>query len=407
VVQISVPGIDLDLLRNYYDSNSLLGVFSIMTGGSAENFSIVMMGLSPYINASIIIQLLTVIVPQLESLSKEGESGRKKINQYTRWLTLPLAFLQSYGMIALMNNQFGVQVVDIFNPYVVLPIMLTLSAGTVMLMWIGEIMSEKGIGNGISMIIFTGIMSNIPLVFGQQFGIIQSDLITGNYARITPFVATIVITLILTLIVILITEGQRQLQVTYASKGATKAQQGILPIRVNQAGMIPIIFAISMVNFPSILAQLFAASNSETLKQISGAITTYFPETGIAYALTYFLLIFAFTYFYVSITFNPDQVAENIQKKGGYIAGIRPGKETANYLEKISNRLNFLGGAFLAFIGVSPLLIQYLFQDLFATTSIPLVISGAGLIIIVGTILELSRQVNTHLISQDYRKFKF
>jgi preprotein translocase subunit SecY len=232
-------------------------------------------------------------------------------------------------------------------------------------------------------------------------------LITGNYARITPFVATIVITLILTLIVILITEGQRQLQVTYASKGATKAQQGILPIRVNQAGMIPIIFAISMVNFPSILAQLFAASNSETLKQISGAITTYFPETGIAYALTYFLLIFAFTYFYVSITFNPDQVAENIQKKGGYIAGIRPGKETANYLEKISNRLNFLGGAFLAFIGVSPLLIQYLFQDLFATTSIPLVISGAGLIIIVGTILELSRQVNTHLISQDYRKFKF
>jgi len=398
-IQVSVPGIDLNTIRSLFDRNSLLGIFSIMTGGSAKNFSIVMMGLSPYINASIIMQLLTVIVPQLESLSKEGESGRRKINKYTRWLTAPLAFLQSYGMIALMNSQLGTPVVDIYNPASVIPVMLTLSAGTVFIMWLGELITEKGISNGISLIIFAGIISNVPVIVGQQLGLAQEDS-----SRLIPFVAMLIITLILTIIVILITEGQRQIPITYAGKGQGKAQRGILPIRVNQAGMIPIIFAVSMVTFPSVIGQLLSGSSSPTLVKIGNFIVTYFPVNSIAYGIVYFLLIMGFTFFYVSITFNPEQVAENIQKRGGYIPGVRPGTQTAEYLSKVSNHLNLFGGLFLSLIGISPLLLNIIFQDLFTISSVPLIISGAGLIIIVGVILEIIRQIKAQLITQDYKQ---
>lgn len=400
--QISVPGVNLDTIRGIYNQNSILGIFSAMTGGSAENFSIVMMGLSPYINASIIMQLLTVIVPQLESLSKEGEQGRKKINKYTRWLTAPLAFLQSYGMIVLINSQSptGVPIIEnIYNPAVIIPIMITLTAGTVFIMWLGELMTEKGIGNGISLIIFAGIISQVPIILGQQLGLAQEDT-----TRLIPFTVMLIITLLLTVLVILMTEGQRQLKVTYAGKGQGKAQNAVLPIRVNQAGMIPIIFAISMVTFPSVLAQLLTNATSPWLRNISDFLNTYFQINSIAYGIAYFIFIMGFTFFYVSITFNPEEVAENIQKRGGYIPGIRPGKETAEYLGKVSGRLNLFGGLFLAFIGISPIILEVVFQDLFATTSIPLIISGAGLIIVVGVVLELIRQVNAQLIMQDYNK---
>ncbi len=401
--QISVPGVNLDTIRSIISQNSLLGIFSIMTGGSAENFSIVMMGLSPYINASIIIQLLTVIVPQLEALSKEGEQGRRKINKYTRWLTAPLAFLQSYGMIILINSQSpsGVPIIDnIYDPTVILPIMLVLTGGTVFIMWLGELMTEKGIGNGISLIIFAGIISQVPVMVGQQLGLAQEES-----SRLIPFAIMLLITLVLTIIVILMTEGQRKIPITYGGRtGQTKGENAFMPIRVNQAGMIPIIFAISMVTFPSVIAQLLAGAESETLRTISDFINTYFAVNSLAYGIVYFLLILGFTYFYVSITFNPEQVAENIQKRGGYVPGIRPGKQTAEYLEKVSGRLNLFGGSFLAFIGVSPLLLQVVFEDLFTVTSVPLIISGAGLIIVVGVILELVRQVNSQLIMQDYNK---
>lgn len=399
--QISIPGADLDAIRTVINKNQLLGIFSALTGGSAENFSIVLMGLSPYINASIIMQLLTVIVPKLENLSKEGEQGKRKINQYTRWMTVPIAFLQSYGMIVLINSQAAVPIVpNIGNPAVVLPIMLTITAGTVFLMWLGELITENGIGNGISLIIFTGIIAQIPVMLGQTF-----SLASAETERLIPFVLMLLVTIALLVFVIMVTEGNRQIPIIYAGRGTRgKSDHAVLPIRVNQAGMIPIIFGVSMATFPGVLAQLFANSANETLRAIANGIQTYFHVNSPLYMLVYFGLVIAFTYFYVSITFNPEQVADNLQKRGGYIPGIRPGKETADYLGKVSNRLNLWGGLFIAFIAVLPLVLGSVFTSL-NMGSVPLLISGAGMIIIVGVVLELIRQVNAQLVMHDYSKF--
>lgn len=399
--QISIPGADLDAIRSVINQNQLLGIFSMMTGGSAENFSIILMGLSPYINASIIMQLLTVIIPKLESLSKEGESGRKKINQYTRWLTVPIAFLQSYTMIVVINVQSSIPIIqDMGNIEVLLPIMITITAGTVFLMWLGELMSEYGIGNGISLIIFAGIIAGVPTMLGQTLALTQQD---AN--QVVPFVLMLLITVGLLVAVVLITEGQRQIPIVYAGRGTRgKSDHAILPIRINQAGMIPIIFAVAMATFPGLLAQLFQNSESGSLKAIADFILTYFHTNSALYILVYFLLVIGFTYFYVSITFNPDQVAENLQKRGGYVPGIRPGKETAEHIGKVSSRLNLWGGIFIGLIAIFPLLLGSIFTSL-NLGSITMLISGAGMIIVVGVVLELIRQVNAQLVMHDYSKF--
>jgi len=399
--QISIPGADLDAIKTVINKNQLLGIFSALTGGSAENFSIILMGLSPYINASIIMQLLTVIVPRLENLSKEGEAGKRKINQYTRWMTVPIAFLQSYGMIVLINSQSAVPIVpNIADPAVVLPIMITITAGTVFLMWIGELITENGIGNGISLIIFAGIIAQIPVMLGQTL-----SLASAETERLIPFVLMLLVTIALLVFVIMVTEGNRQIPIIYAGRGTRgKSDHATLPIRVNQAGMIPIIFGVSMATFPGVLAQLFANSTNETLKAIADGIQTYFHMNSPLYMIVYFGLVVAFTYFYVSITFNPEQVADNLQKRGGYIPGIRPGKETSDYLGKVSSRMNLWGGLFIAFIAVVPIILGSVFTSL-NMGSVPLLISGAGMIIIVGVVLELIRQVNAQLVMHDYSKF--
>ncbi len=397
---ISIPHVNLTALREVLGKNQILGVYSILTGGSAENFSIVLMGLSPYINASIILQLLTVIVPKLENLSKEGEQGRKKINQYTRWLTFPLAFLQSYGMIFLINSQASRPIIENINdPKVILPIMMTISAGTIFLMWLGEILTEKGISNGISLLIFVNIISNIPTVLGQTLALSESQS-----ERLIPLIILILATVIFSIIVIIVTESYRKIPITYAGKNIVRGGESMLPIRINHAGMIPIIFAISVVSFPNIISQIFLQrADSEFLKNFGRSLNLIFQPQSFTYNLVYFLLIIAFTYFYVSITFNPQNVSESIQKRGGFIPGIRPGKQTAEYLGKVSNRLNFFGGTFIGFIAVSPLFIQKIFtQSNF--NSVPLLISGAGLIIVVGVVLELIRQINSQLIMHDYDK---
>lgn len=399
--QISIPGANLDAIKGVLNKNQLLGMFSALTGGSAENFSIILMGLSPYINASIIMQLLTVIVPKLESLSKEGEQGRRKINQYTRWLAVPIAFVQSYGMIALINSQAAMPIVpDIANPAVVLPIMITITAGTIFLMWLGELITENGIGNGISLIIFIGIIANIPVIIGQTLALTQQES-----ERLIPFVLMLLITFAMLTFVVLITEGQRQIPIIYAGRGTRgKSDHAILPIRINQAGMIPIIFSVSMATFPGVLAQLFQNSQSATLQSIAQWILTYFHMNSPLYIIVYFSLVIAFTYFYVSITFNPEQVADNLQKRGGYIPGIRPGKETASYIGKVSNRLNLWGGLFIAFIAVLPIILSSIFSQL-NMGGVPLLIGGAGMIIVVGVVLELIRQINAQLVMHDYSKF--
>lgn len=401
IAHISVPGANLESLRAVTEKNELLQMFSLLTGGSTENFSIVLMGISPYINASIIMQLLTVISPKLESISKEGESGRKKINSYTRWLTFPLAFLQSYGMIILLNSQANIPIIsDITNPSVVIPIMLTITAGTILLVWLGEQITEKGIGNGISLLIFASIISQVPQMVGQGLFLAQ-----GDESKVIPFIAVVLLTVILITIVILVNEAQRRVPITYAGRGVrAKSDQAFLPIRINQAGMIPIIFAVAMVSFPGILGQFFTNATSPWLQNLGGQMTALFLPNTVPYLITYFLLVVAFTFFYVSITFNPEQIAENIQKRGGYIPGIRPGQQTSEYLGKISGRLTFFGALFLASIAISPIMIQFAFRTS-GVGSVPLLISGAGIIIIVGVVLELIRQVNALLVMHDYKKF--
>ncbi len=400
LTQISIPGVNLDALKAIFASNQLLGMFSLLTGGSTENFSIVLMGLSPYINASIIIQLLTVIVPKLENLSKEGDHGRRLLNSYTRWLSLPLAFIQSYGMILLLNSQSRVPLItNISAPGVIIPIMITITAGTILVMWMSELISEMGIGNGSSLIIFTGIIANIPQIVGQSLALAQQ-----SSEKLIPFVAMILITLALTIMVILVTEGQRNLPIIYAGRGIRgRSDHSTMPIRINQAGMVPIIFAVSVVTFPGIIAEFLQNAPQLWLKNTADFIKTFLNTGSWPYLISYFLLVIAFTFFYVSITFNPEQVAENIQKRGGYIPGIRPGKQTAEHLAQISNRLNLFGGLFIAFIAVLPILLQKLSSNL-AFGSIPTLISGAGLIIIVGVVLELIRAINAQLVMHDYNK---
>ncbi len=365
-----------------------------------ERFSIVLMGLSPYINASIIIQLMTVVIPKLETLSKEGMEGRRALNHYTRILTVPLAFLQSYGMIILLNNSSGGQLVPNLNQFSTLGlIMLTVTAGTIFMMWLGELITEKGIGNGISMIIFTGIVAGIPTHFGRMLGTFEA----GDNTKMFHFILFVAMAILMLIFVVLVTEGQRNIPITYATRATGgKGQKSSLPIRVNQAGMIPIIFAISMVTFPAVLAQFFSASSSETLKGIASWIGKYLNSgnPSYLYLVLYFLLIILFSYFYVGVTFNPTTIADSIQKRGGFIPGIRPGTQTAEFLAKTSNHLNLFGGFFIALVAIVPIL----FTKYTTLSSADLIVSGSGLIIMVGVVLELIRQIDAQLIMHDYEK---
>ncbi len=399
--QVSIPGANLDAIRGIFNRNQLLGAFNVLTGGSAENFSIILMGLSPYINASIIIQLLTVIIPSWENLKSEGEMGQRKLTKWTRWLAVPLALLQSYGTIILLNTQSQVPIInDIKNITVILPIMLTITTGTMLLMWLGELISEKGIGNGISILIFAGIITSLPASIGQNLLIAGKDT-----DKLIAFVLILLMTVVLSIIVILITEGQRLIPITYAGRGVktTGSEDASLPIRVNQAGMVPIIFAFAIISFPIIISQFLQGAKTEWLRTAAKWIIENFTTSSLLYIVIYFMLNIVFTFFYVSITFNPADVAENIQKRGGYVPGIRPGTQTAEYLAKVSNHLNLFGGVFIGLIAVIPMLYQKFSPG--SIGSLQTLLSGAGMIIIVGVVLDLIRQVNAQLIMHDYKKF--
>lgn len=393
VAHIPVPGTSPDGFAQFLDTRSgagVIGIFSALTGGNLDNFSVVMLGLAPYINASIIIQLCTVIFPKLEALSKEGAQGQQQLNRYTRWLSLPMGFLQSYGFLILLR-QAGVDLVDLSFPNVLLP-MLYVTAGCMFLMWIGELITEKGIGNGVSLIIFVGIVAQIPTRFGSIL-LAGGDKIGAFYFFVVVSIATLVA-------VVLFTDAHRLLPITYANQGAGRGVQGNIPIRLNQAGMIPIIFAISLVTFPAIIAQFL--QSAPRFAPVVGFISTYLnsQNPSVLYMAAYFLLVLGFTYFYVSVTFKPQEVAETIQKRGGFIPGIRPGPQTANLLAKTSNRLNLWGGLFLAIVAIVPLL----FTKYSSLGSTDLLISGSGLIIIVGVVMELIRQINAQMLAHDYEK---
>ncbi len=390
---IAVPGADPIGLKQYLDTQGTggpLGVFAALTGGGLDNFSVVLLGLSPYINASIIIQLCTVIFPKLEALSKEGAQGQQELNRYTRWLTLPLGFIQSYGFLILISRG-GVNLIDTSFPAVLQP-MLYVTAGTLFLMWLGEILTEKGIGNGVSMLIFVGIVAAIPTRFG-------SILLAGG-DKVGAFYLFVIVSIAMLVAVVLFTDAHRLLPITYANQGAGRGVAGNIPIRLNQAGMIPIIFAISLITFPAIIAQFLqtAPRFAPVVSFINEYLSSQNPS--ILYMAGYFLLVVGFSYFYVSVTFKPTEVAETIQKRGGFIPGVRPGPQTAMLLAKTSNRLNLWGGSFLAVVAIIPLL----FTKYSSLGSTDLLISGSGLIIIVGVVMELIRAINAQMLAHDYEK---
>jgi preprotein translocase subunit SecY len=394
VSHITIPGADRTLLATFLQDRGgagALGIFAALTGGSIENFSIAMLGLSPYINASIILQLMQVIVPSLEALGKEGVQGQQKINTYTRWLGMVLAFLQSYGFILLLSRGGAGQIVTTTFPGVLAP-MLFVTVGCIFVMWIGELITEMGIGNGISLIIFTGIVAAMPRTL--------SALIVSGGDKLTAFYLFLIISLAMLFAIVLFTDAHRAIPITYANQGAGRGVKGGIPIRLNQAGMVPIIFAISLITFPGIIAQFLQTSTR--FAGVTSFINTYLnSQTPSAlYVLVYFLLVLAFTYFYVSVTFKPDDLAENIQKRGGFIPGVRPGRQTAEVLSRVSLRLNLWGGIFLGIVAIIPLIFT-MFSTL---TSQELIVSGSGLIIIVGVVMELIRQVNAQLLVHDYEK---
>ncbi|MFW0862502.1 MAG: preprotein translocase subunit SecY [Candidatus Komeilibacteria bacterium] len=389
---IPIPGIDVSGLKDFFASNQILGLLNLFSGGGMENISIVMLGIAPYITASIILQLMTMIVPALERLSKEGEAGRNKINQWTRWLTLPLAALQAYGFINILQRQSGLDILGSMSSFEFGTAILTITAGTVFLMWLGELMSDKHVGNGISLLIFAGIVSGLPSALSKTIAVFDP-------AQIFNLVLFIVIALITIFVIVVITEGQRNVPVNYARRiRGHRAYGGVsthLPLRVNMAGVIPIIFAISIVLFPPMIAQFFVRAQSAWLANGAQFIINLF-QNQVFYGIFYFILVVAFTYFYTFIVFHPQQLAENLQKQGGFIPGIRPGRHTEEYIKNTVNRIILAGALFLGAVAILPIIIQPI------TGVSTMVIGGTSLLIVVSVVIESMKQIDSQLVMRDY-----
>ncbi|MBU1348727.1 preprotein translocase subunit SecY [Patescibacteria group bacterium] len=389
---IPLPGVDLEALDRFFQANQVLGMLSMFSGGTIERFSIVAMGVAPYITASIIFQLLAMIVPSIEAIQKEGESGQKRINQWTRMLTVPLAILQSFSLLTILrNSQF--QILTKSDTLHILILIISVTAGTVFLMWLGELISEKKVGNGISLMIFAGILAGLPQQASQLF-------ITYDSSQLFVWALYAFIAVLTIVGVVYVTEAQRNIPVQYARqvRGQGTLSGGIasnLPLRVNMAGVIPIIFAISILLIPSVVAQYLVNARSEWLADAARWILTTMQNQTI-YGALYFLLVFAFTYFYTSVVFHPDKIAENLQKSGGFIPGIRPGKPTADYLSSVITRINLFGASFLGSIAVLPLLAQG------AGGSQLLAIGGTSLLIVVSVIIESVKQIESQITMRQY-----
>ncbi len=387
---IPIPIVDAEKLRDFFRSNQLLGLLSLFTGGGMKNFSVVMLGVGPYITASIIMQLLTMIFPQVKEMYQEsGEAGRQKFNQYTRCLTVPLAALQGFGMITLLRNR-GI-IGNISNFDLIVAICL-ITAGTIFLMWLGELISEKKIGNGISLIIFAGIVSGLPMA-------VQQTLVTMTADKLPSLVGLLVLSLVVIFGIVVVTEAQRNIPVSYARRiRGSRTYGGVstfLPVKVNSAGMIPLIFAMSIVLFPGIVASFFVRNPNATIANAALFITNLF-QNQLFYGIFYFIMVFLFTYFYTSIVFDPKNVAENLQKHGGFIPGIRPGNSTAEFLERVSNRVTFVGAVFLGVVAILPFIGQKI------THITTMAIGGASVLIVVGVVLDTVRQIDSQLIMRDY-----
>lgn len=390
---IPVPGVDTSQLKEFFGSNQLLSLLDMFSGGTLVNFSVMALGLNPYINASIIFQLLSSVFPRLEEMQKEGEAGRAKINQYTRLATIPLATLQSIGMYFLLKSQ---GVMPELSPFELVAVVTTMVAGSMLLIWLGELITEYGVGNGISLIIFAGIVGRLPLsIFRAQ------TVITGE--NIIQFILFAIMAVGVIAGIILVNEATRRIPIAYARRVRGKAlfggQKTHLPLRLNQAGVIPIIFAVSLVLLPSMLGNFLGYVPNQQIASFFLKFSELFNPQSWAYNLTYFALVIGFTYFYTAITFNPVKIAEDIQKHGGFIPGIRPGSATSNYLNYILTRITLVGALFLGLVAILPALVQGI------TGVTILAIGGTGILIVVSVILETIKTLESQLVMRSYEGF--
>lgn len=392
VAHIPAPGIDNQSLKAIFNSSQFLTLLDVFSGGTLGNFSIMALSLGPYINASIIIQMLTVLVPSLEALQKEGDYGRQKIANYTRLITIPLSIVQAFGLIMLLKNR---QLITIDNPINLISMVITLVAGTIFLMWLGEIINDYGLGNGTSLIIFAGIVSRLPVSIFQTASVVESS----NFTNILVFAA---VSFFVVYFVVKMSEATRQIAITYARRSSSTGagrQATYLPLRLNQAGVIPIIFAVSLMLVPGLIANTFQASSNLALANLAKNVNNYLGPQGVTYNLLYFLLIIFFTYFYTAVVFNPEKIADEIKKHGGFIPGVRPGKATSVYLSQILNRITLAGAFFLGIVAVMPSVISG-FSGI--TT---LSVGGTGILIVISVVLEILRSVESQMVMHNYNKF--
>ncbi len=391
---IPIPGIGSENLRKFFDQNQVFGLLNLFTGGALSNFSIVLMGLGPYITATIILQLLTMIFPALEKMYKEeGESGRQKFNQYSRLLTIPLAAFEGYGMLTVFARQ---GIISGLSLPVMISAILTITAGAMFLMWIGEIISEQGMGNGISLLIFAGIVARMPINIFQTF-------VTFDPSKIPSYLIFLALAVIIVAGVVLITEARRNIPVSYAKRvRGMKMYGGVstyLPLSVNPAGVIPIIFALSILLFPGMIASYFG-TYSGMVGSVATNVGMFFNNVWI-HGVLYFLLVILFTYFYTAVTFDPKTIAENLQKMGGFVPGIRPGKSTADFIKHILNRVLFTGAIFLGLIAILPSIVA----GVTGVTGFAFLVGGTSLLIVVSVVLDTVRQINAQLQMREYETF--
>ncbi len=389
-----------DFLRNLFNSSQLLAFVDLFSGGALTRFSIVLMGLGPYINASIIMQLATQVIPKLKELQKEGEQGRQKINQFTRLLALPLAIGQSIGTVFLIKRlsiQVG-QIDVIGSPSISQWILMiaVLTGGSMLLMWLGEVITEQGVGNGISLLIFAGIVAQLPSLGGQILALVKADP-----GKLVTMAAFLLASLVVIYFIVKLNEGQRNLRVSYAKRvqgaQAYGGVESLLPIRVLTAGVIPIIFAVAFLSVPTFFGQLFTNASQPWLANLAQNLSTWFSPSHLIYAAAYFVLVVAFTYFYTGVVFNTEDIAENLQKQGGFIAGIRPGKQTAQHLRKIVNRITLFGAISLGVIALLP----FVAERVSGSTS--LTFGGTGLLIVVSVAIETLRQLESQAVTATYQ----
>jgi preprotein translocase subunit SecY len=406
IASIPVPGVDRDGLSDMIEDNQLLGMLNLFSGSGLKNFSILALGVYPYITASIIMQLMTPIIPRLNELSNEGQQGRNKINQYTHWLTVPLALLQGYGQGLLFSRSTGssgvplIQDFGLFSADTFLPtaaLLLSMTAGTVLLVWMGELITENGIGNGVSIIIFGGIVASLPSSVGSLLtGNGTSDNVIGTVFFVIIALATIVG-------VVLVNEGQRRIPVHHAKRMRAGKMYGgnttYIPLKVNSAGMIPLIFAVSIMVFPGMVANFLVSSDREWVRNIASDLNRWFSPNTSLYNVIYFVMVVGFTYFYTMVVFQQQKIPENLQRQGAFIPGVRPGKNTAMYLQRVLTRITLIGALFLGVVAILPFIASRI------TGISTLLISATSMLIVVGVAIDTMRQLEAQLQMRNYEGF--